>query len=116
MLDDSMLDMKFWENAFLTAVYVRNKVWSQGSQSIPYWAVFGNFVIYLIFEFLVVKCSLTLTKVNNANRVINHLKGYLLNMPLIAMLISFSTRTLGVSLELIVLYSMTNENLSDKVS
>jgi hypothetical protein len=36
------LAKKFWENAFLIAVYVRNKVWSQGSQCIPYHAVFGK--------------------------------------------------------------------------
>jgi hypothetical protein len=35
-----MLDKRFWEHAFLTTVYVRNKVWSQGSKCIPYEAVF----------------------------------------------------------------------------
>ena len=40
MLNDTMLDNKLWGNAFLTAVYVRNGVWSQGSQCIPYQAVF----------------------------------------------------------------------------
>ena len=40
MLDDFMLDIKFWGYAFLTAVYVRNKVWSQGSRCIPYQVVF----------------------------------------------------------------------------
>jgi len=42
MLDDSMLGKKFWEHAFLIAVYVRNKVWSQGSQCISYQVVFGK--------------------------------------------------------------------------
>ena len=42
MLDDSMLDKKFWGHAFLTAVYVRNRVWSQGSQCIPYEAISGK--------------------------------------------------------------------------
>jgi hypothetical protein len=45
MIDESMLDKKFWgSDAFLTAVYVCNIVWSQGIQCIPYQAVFGNFL------------------------------------------------------------------------
>ena len=40
MLDDSMLDKTFWGNAFLIAVVVGSKVWSQGIQSIPYQIVF----------------------------------------------------------------------------
>jgi len=36
-----MLGNQFWGNAFLTAVYVRNIVWSQGSLCTPYQDVFG---------------------------------------------------------------------------
>ena len=50
MLDNSMLGKKFWGNAFLIAVYFRNKVWSQGSQCIPYQVVLANYLIYIIFE------------------------------------------------------------------
>ena len=42
MLHESMLGNQFLGNAFLTAIYVRNKVWSQGSQCIPYQVVFGK--------------------------------------------------------------------------
>ena len=42
MLDDSMLGNQFWGNAFLTAVYVRNRVWSQSSHCIPYHVVLGK--------------------------------------------------------------------------
>jgi len=42
-LDHSLLDKKFRGSDFLTAVYVvRNRVWSQGSQCIPYQALFGK--------------------------------------------------------------------------
>ena len=42
LLHESMIDKKFWRNAFLTALYVRNIVWSQGSQCFPYQVVFGK--------------------------------------------------------------------------
>ena len=42
LMDDSQLDKRFWGHAFLTAVYTRNRVWSQGSKCIPYEAVFGK--------------------------------------------------------------------------
>jgi hypothetical protein len=42
MLHDSMLGNQFRGNAFLTAVYVRNIVWSQGSHCIPYHVMFGK--------------------------------------------------------------------------
>ena len=73
-----------------------------------------NFMIYLIFESLDVECFLTLTKVNSAIWVINHLREYGLDMPMIALLGSFTTQILGVSLELRVLYSMSNGNQANK--
>ena len=41
MLLDAGLDKRFWGHAFLTAVHVRNRVWSSGSQCIPMEAVTG---------------------------------------------------------------------------
>ncbi len=41
-MDDSQLDKRVWGHAFLTSVYPRNRVWSQGSKCIPYEAVFGK--------------------------------------------------------------------------
>jgi len=37
-----------WGNAIFTIVYVRNRVWSQGSHCIPYQAVYGNLPDLLI--------------------------------------------------------------------
>ena len=42
MLLEAGLDKRFWGYAFLTAVYVRNRVWSSGSQCIPMEAVTGT--------------------------------------------------------------------------
>ncbi len=42
LMDDSQLDKRSWGHAFRTAVYTRNRVWSQGSKCIPYEAVFGK--------------------------------------------------------------------------
>jgi hypothetical protein len=61
MLDDSMLGKTLWENAFLTAIYVRKRVWSQGS-AFHIRLHLENFLIYPIFECLVVKFSLKSTK------------------------------------------------------
>jgi hypothetical protein len=42
LLDDAMVDKKFWEHAFLPLVYVRNEVWSRESKCIAYHHVFGK--------------------------------------------------------------------------
>ena len=42
MLLEAGLDRRFWGHAFLTAVHVRNRVWSSGSQCIPLEAITGT--------------------------------------------------------------------------
>ena len=39
MLSYSGLPVQYWGYAFLAAVYIRNRIWSQGSRTIPYLAV-----------------------------------------------------------------------------
>ena len=42
MLSYSGLPVQYWGYAFLAAVHIRNRIWSQGSRTIPYLAVTGH--------------------------------------------------------------------------
>jgi hypothetical protein len=42
MLSYCELPVQYWGYAFLAAVHIRNRIWSQGSHNIPYFAVTGN--------------------------------------------------------------------------
>jgi hypothetical protein len=112
MLDDFMLGNQIWGNAF---IYVLQYMF-ETKYGVKVASVFHimlcleNHLTYLIFECLAVKFSLRPTKVNNVNKVKkNHVREYVLGMPLIVMPCLSTTQILGVSLEQTVLYLMSSE-------
>jgi len=96
-------------------VVVRNRVSNQGSQCIRYHAVFGKFPDLSDLRVNGWQVFSHIDKRKHRKLVHKSLEG-ITNMPLIAMLGSFTTQILGVSLELTMLYSMSNGNQTHKVN
>jgi hypothetical protein len=117
ILDESMLDTKLWGSAFLTAVYVRNRVWSQGSHRIPYQVVFGKLPNLSNLRVFGCQVIIHMDKSKQRKLGLKSIEGIFIGYAYdcLAWLL-FTTRILGASLELTVLYSMSNGNLPNQVS